>query len=378
MRVLLVTKGLDLGGIERMVVDLALGLSAAGVDVEVAVVNSHRDRLAPTLDAHGITLHRLDGTDTIGLRAARRLADLVTDARFDVVHVHGPLPAVVARIATRGRRMITTSHTPWGSLRLPTRMAWRATDALDAASVAVSAAVAASLPGRARRRAIVIPHGIDPARISAAIAAAGDPHGPSTGRSDSRAGRNDVDGTGMAGITVVTVASHRDAKNYPNLLHGVQAARESGAAIRLVTIGDGPNLDAHVELAHTLGLDDVVTFRPSTDDVLAEIAKADILAVASDYEGQPIVVAEALALGLPVVATAVGRVPEMVNTAVGRVVPPRDPGALGAALAELATSPELRAEMSAAARSRLNAWTLDDVIAAHLALYTDVAAAAAG
>ena len=145
-----------------------------------------------------------------------------------------------------------------------------------------------------------------------------------------------------------------------------------------MTIGDGPNLDAHVELAHTLGLDDVVTFRPSTDDVLAEIAKADILAVASDYEGQPIVVAEALALGLPVVATAVGRVPEMVNTAVGRVVPPRDPGALGAALAELATSPELRAEMSAAARSRLNAWTLDDVIAAHLALYTDVAAAAAG
>ena len=52
-----------------MVVDLALGLSAAGVDVEVAVVNSHRDRLAPTLDDHGITLHRLDGTDTIGLRS---------------------------------------------------------------------------------------------------------------------------------------------------------------------------------------------------------------------------------------------------------------------------------------------------------------------
>ena len=102
----------------------------------------------------------------------------------------------------------------------------------------------------------------------------------------------------------------------------MRAAIESGAPIRLVTIGDGPNLDTHVELARTLGLADVVTFRPSTDDVLTEISGADILAVASDYEGQPIVVAEALALGLPVVATAVGRVPEMVNSSVGRVVAP--------------------------------------------------------
>ena len=94
-----------------------------------------------------------------------------------------------------------------------------------------------------------------------------------------------------------------------------------------------------------------------------------MLAVASDYEGQPIVVAEALALGVPVVATAVGRVPEMVNATVGRVVPPRDPGALADALTELATSPELRAAMSTHGRSQHSSWTLDDVIAAHLAVY---------
>ena len=101
MRVLLVTKGLDLGGVERVVVDLAIGLSARGVDVEVAVVNSRRDRLAPVLDAAGITVHRLDGSDLIGAGAARRLTRLVNDPRFDVVHVHGPLPTVVARLATR-------------------------------------------------------------------------------------------------------------------------------------------------------------------------------------------------------------------------------------------------------------------------------------
>ena len=159
-------------------------------------------------------------------------------------------------------------------------------------------------------------------------------------------------------MRVVAVASHRDAKNYPNLLRGVRAALDAGAPIQLVTIGDGPNLDAHVALAAELGIDHAVTFAPSTDDVLAAIAGADILAVASDYEGQPIVVAEALALGVPVVATAVGRVPEMVNSDVGRVVAPRDPAALGGALAELAASAELRATMGASARRQLNAWTL--------------------
>ena len=316
MRVLLVTKGLDLGGIERVVTDLATGLHGDGIDVEVALVNSNRDRLVPTIEAAGVTVHRLDGTDTIGVGAGRRLARLVRAGSYDVVHVHGPLPAIVARIAAaapgaRGAtRVVTTSHTPWHSLHLATRTAWRATAGLDAATIAVSAAVAASLPARVASNAVVIPHGIDPARIAAARHAAN--------CAQFSTGPGDV-------VRVVAVASHRDAKNYPNLLRGVRAALDGGAPIQLVTIGDGPNLDAHVALAAELGIDHAVTFAPSTDDVLAAIAGADILAVASDYEGQPIVVAEALALGVPVVATAVGRVPEMVNSDVGRVVVPSRP-----------------------------------------------------
>ncbi len=354
LRILLVTKGLDLGGIERIVVDLALGLSGRGVDVEVAVVNSHRDRLMPTLADVGVTVHRLDGSDLIGLGASRRLAQLIRSGTFDVVHVHGPLPAVVARLAAVGAsaRVVTTSHTPWTSLRQTTRAMWRATDRLDAAAVAVSSAVAASLPRSTGSRVTVIPHGIDPARIAAARATADRSAAPSAG----------------GPITVVTVASHRDAKNYPNLLSALRRSIGDGANLRLVTIGDGPRLDDHVELARTLGLEDAVEFAPATEGVLDRIAGADLLAVASDYEGQPIVVAEALALGVPVVATAVGRVPEMVDASVGRVVPPRDPAALGAALAELANDAELRTQLGDNAR-RLNRRTLEDVLDAHIALY---------
>jgi glycosyltransferase involved in cell wall biosynthesis len=102
--------------------------------------------------------------------------------------------------------------------------------------------------------------------------------------------------------------------------------------------------------------------------VLARIAAADVLVVASDYEGQPLVVAEALALGRPVVATAVGRVPELVTPSVGRVVPPGDPEALGAALTELAADPELRRRLGDAAHD-VPHWNLDDVLDAHLVLY---------
>jgi glycosyltransferase involved in cell wall biosynthesis len=364
LRVLLVTKGLDLGGIERVVVDLALGYSKRGLGVDVAVVNSARDRLVPLLIDAGITVHRLDGTDLIGFGATRRLVRLIRAGRFDVVHVHGPLPAVVARLAAVGKpaMVLTTSHTPWSSLRRSTRLGWLVTSRLDAATVAVSSAVAASLPRRPASRAVVIPHGVDPARIETARAEAA--------RAAADRCQLEVD---AAPVVLVSVASHRDAKNYPNLLHGLRRALDGGADVRLVAVGDGAGLATHVELARSLGLDSSVSFLPSSDEVLAVVAAADLLVVASDHEGQPIVVAEALALGVPVVATEVGRVPEMVDVSVGRVVPPRDPDALGAAICELANDPTLRAHLSANTNG-LAVRTLDAVIDAHLALYSAVLA----
>lgn len=76
-----------------------------------------------------------------------------------------------------------------------------------------------------------------------------------------------------------------------------------------------------------------MTFLPPRLDVLAEMAASDLLVVASDYEGQPMVVIEALALGLPIVATSVGSIPELVGSQHGSVVAPKDPEQLGRAIA---------------------------------------------
>ena len=101
------------------------------------------------------------------------------------------------------------------------------------------------------------------------------------------------------------------------------------------------------------------------------MATADLLVVASDREGQPLVVSEALALGVPVVATSVGRVPELVDESVGRVVPPGDAELLGDAVHELLQDHPARRRMAAAAAA-LQRRSLADVVADHLVVYRRV------
>ncbi len=87
--------------------------------------------------------------------------------------MHGPLPARLVRmVAQRRTAVVTTSHPRLESLHPATRAEWQMTARLDARSVAVSAAVASSLPERIRDRAVVIPHGIDPLVAARAVNAA--------------------------------------------------------------------------------------------------------------------------------------------------------------------------------------------------------------
>ncbi len=357
--VLLVTKGLDLGGLERVLADLAVGLRAAGHPTTVALINDARRRLVPRLVAADVTIRALGGTDRIGFRGAVGLWRAVRDPRYDLIHVHSPLPAVLVRLCRpTATALVCTLHTTWGGLHPLTRLGWRLTARRDDRTIVVSGAVASSLPHSLGGRVTVIPHGIDPLAIASARIAG------SRMRSEL--------GIPADMPLIVTVASHRDVKNYPNLLRAVARVRAAGCPAHLVSVGDGDRLADNRRIAGELGISDAITFLPSRDDVLSVIAAADVIAVASDYEGQPLVVVEALALGRPVVATAVGRVPELVPPAVGRVVPPNEVVPLADALLELFADPALRLEMSEAAMNRTPAWTVDDVLEAHETLYAQI------
>lgn len=352
MRVLLVSKGLDIGGIERIVVDLALGLHKRGVSVEVAVVNDCRDQLVSQLEQGGVIVCRLGGSDRIGIGAAWRLARLMRAGRFDVVHVHGPLPTLVARCVPGGPPVVTTSHTLWSGIRPPTRILWGITAFRDSRTLAVSSAVAESLPPRITRRTLLFPHGVDVQATDDARSRAG-----------SHAG---------GPVVAICVASHRDVKNYPNLLNAFAIAHQQVPELRLVAVGDGPERSRHRRLADDLGLSEAVSFIVATTEILDQMTASDFLVVASDFEGQPMVVMEAMAVGLPVVATAVGRVPELITPAEGSIVPPGDAEALASAIVEMASDADTRRAMGERARLSSRMWTLDQVIDAHIGLYDSI------
>ncbi len=122
---------------------------------------------------------------------------------------------------------------------------------------------------------------------------------------------------------------------------------------RLQVIGDGPDRPAIEERRAALGLEGRVELLGHRDDVPALLAAADAFVLPTDWEGLPYAVLEAMAAGLPVVASAVGGIPEMVVPGeTGALVPRRDADALGAALAELAADGERARALGAAGHRR--------------------------
>ena len=268
----------------------------------------------------------------------------MADGGFDVVHNHSPVLAVAARLAGRtvpaDRRpvMMTTEHNTWGSYHWATRWANRLTSRADLATFAVTEEVRASLRGVAGERAEVLVHGIDIDRVVAAAAG-------------HRATVRDGLGLRADEVVVGTVANLRAQKDYPTLLAAARLLVDRGVAFRLVAVGQGPLEREITSRRDELGLGDHVVlagFRPDAVDVMAA---CDVFVLASAWEGLPVAVMEAAALGLPIVATAVGGIAEQFGPTDALLVPPRDPVALAGALESVLADPCRRAELASAARS---------------------------
>ena len=346
IRVLWCIKCLGFGGAERLLVSAAQVADTARFAYEAAYVLPSKRALVPELEAAGVPVHCLGVSDhNLDLRWAANLRRLLLAGRYDVVHFHLPTTAAVGRLVARslpgGIRpaTLTTEHNVWRSYPLVVRALTAVTQPLDSAVMAVSNVVRDGMAARHRPGVEVVTHGV---RLVSS--------------EQRRAWRREVRAElGVADDEVLlgTVANLRAAKGYDVLLAAAQRLLHSEPSARFAAVGVGP-LEAEVGATHRrLHLGDRFLLLGGRADALRIIAGFDVFVLASRFEGLPVAVMEALSLGVPVVATRVGGVPDLVaHGREGLLVPPDDPGALAAALAELVADGPRRAGMASAAAVR--------------------------
>ncbi|HVR72101.1 MAG TPA: glycosyltransferase [Vicinamibacteria bacterium] len=285
------------------------------------------------------------------------LARLVREAQPDVVHLHDP-HAVSAGLAAStlapGFRHIASRRVDF-PLRGPlSRWKYGACRRV----IAVSRAIASQLEadGVPRERIRLVYEGV-PDRAAVA---------------NGRRALQEL-GVPLEAPVVGNVAALTGHKDHVTLLEAAAAVKRRLSEARFVIVGDGELRGALEERSRALSLQDRVVFAGFRDDLDRLMPAFTVFCLSSHLEGLGTSLLDAMAFARPVVATAAGGIPEAVEDGVtGRVVPPRDPRALAAALVEVLEDPARRRAMGAAGRARFEErFTADRMVEQTLAVYAE-------
>ncbi len=335
MRIAEVVLSLDIGGQERLVLRMAQAFHERGHDVHVVTLTGGGTLRAElgAIPVHDVVRRR--GFDT---SLYPRLWRLFRSLRPDVVHTHNAVPLEYAAPAARLAGVPCTVHTKHGHIdysKASLRLARGATRFVDH-FVAVSADTAKTAERNERprqKRLAVIENGIPLGKFAPDDAA--------------RTAIRDELGIPRDALVVGSVGRLVEEKDYPLLVRAM--APLLGERVRLVIVGEGM-VRAEIEAAITPEIRDFVILTGARRDVSRLLCAFDVYASSSRAEGLPLALAEAMASRLPIVATAVGGVPDIVPPELGVLVPHGDPEALRAAIQRLLADPGVRSSMGEAAR----------------------------
>jgi len=178
---------------------------------------------------------------------------------------------------------------------------------------------------------------------------------------------------GRTCLEAVTVARLVHQKGIDCLIRSLPLLSEDTARrLRVVVFGDGPLRDELRELARHLGVATMVEFQGWRDDVVERLAEFDFFVLPSRSEGQPFALLEAMAAGIPVVASAVSGIPEALDHgSCGTLVPPDDPQSLATAMELLAGDPLNAGRLAELAILRIRQHhDLEASVARHLDLWS--------
>ena len=335
LKILVLIKGLGLGGAERLLVDALPYLDRERFDYEFAYLLPWKDFLVPHLERAEFPVHCL-GMRTLcsAPLMLQRLHALQRDRQFDLMHVHLPGAAILARFISRlhGVPVVYTEHNMQERFHPLTRWVNGATYGWNRLVFAVSHEVAASIERCGlHRKTQVVPllNGVPVERVQEEA-------------TQLHALREEL-GIPQHHLVVGTVAVFRQQKRLEDWLEVASRIAQARDDVTFLLAGHGPEEAILHTKVETLALSDRVRmpgFRPDGRRVLGLV---DVFLMTSAYEGLPLALLEAMALGKPVVATAVGGIPEVVsNGAEGWLAPVGAVDELAGRVRQLLDNPPVR------------------------------------
>ena len=355
-RVVLHTEAsLGLGGQEIRIVTEARWLLAHGWDVVVACQPT--SRLLGEARAAGIAAVPVRMPSAFHVPGMLALRRIMRERGVSVVHTHSSVDSWLASFAARSLRLpvVRSRHV---SIRILPRRAlvYRLADRIITSGEGVRQMVAAA--GIDPARIVSVPASFDPARFHPGV------------RGD--AVRHEL---GLGGPVVGLVANIRGSKGHQYFLEAAHHVLARLPATRFLIVGDGVGFADVQRRVQEMGLADHVIMTGFRRDIPEVMAALDVLVLPSvRSEATSQVVPQALAVGTPVVATAVGGSPEVIHDGeTGRLVPPGDAAALAEGILDLLLHPD-RARAMAAAGQRLvrTRFTVDAMMATTTGVYEEL------
>lgn len=342
-KVLHLVEDLKIGGLERVIASIVLGLDRTRYDVEAWCL-VRGGEIAEELVEKGI------GVKILGMNSYHNplqivaLSRLIKKSRIDIIHTHGYFGSTFGRLAAilvKTPTIIAHVHTTYYGFKKRNLLVEKFLSLFTDKIVCVSRAVnrfVEEVEGISEKKTCLIYNGVGKPRLF-------------QGDRDSHVDRKSL-GLGEEDLVVITVASLTPHKGHHVLIDAAKAVSKRHENLRLLIVGDGPlrnNLRAY---ADELQLSSKIVFAGQRKDVNSLLKLANIFVLPSkEREGLPIALIETMAVGLPVIGTQLGGIPEVIEENVnGLLFAPGNSEELAAAIEKLIGDKTIREKMGRAGR----------------------------
>ena len=353
MKVIQVIPAFRLAGAEVMCENLCVALKNAGVDVIAVSLYSENTAITDRLDKKGVRIEYLDKKPGFDASVIIKLVHLFKKEKPDVVHTHiyaskYALPAAaIAGVKKKIHTVHSMAQKEQGSLgKKVNTFLYRHCGVVP---VALSSEVKKSIGEVYGLQESIIPvvyNGID---LSKCIR------------------KNDYKANGV--FTIVHVGRFMKVKNHKTLIWAFARFAEKKESIRLQLLGEGELLDEMKDYAEKLKVADKVEFLGLQSNVYPYLNKADVFCLPSEYEGVPMTLIEAMGTGLPIVASNVGGIPDMLVNGENALLVEPNYIAVEKAIEKLYNDVEFRIRLGNAAALRSEEFSAKVMASSYIKIY---------